>query len=88
MKCDEENNKTINKRDFPQPWPFFREELLARLDADPKTKINPQHYSESELNQIKPVFVSRMPKRRNGGALHQETIRSAKISEKSVKCCS
>lgn len=79
MKLNKENMNSENKPDFPQPWPNFRTEVWERLYADPATKINPQHYCKSELAHTKPVFISRMPKRRNGGALHQETIRSAKF---------
>jgi CRISPR-associated endonuclease Csn1 len=31
-------------------------------------------YSEADLNALKPLFVSRAPQRRNGGAAHKDTI--------------
>jgi CRISPR-associated endonuclease Csn1 len=72
---------------FPKPWDNFRDELLARLSPDPKTVIRadlfPQYDTEA-LSAIKPVWVSRAPKRRNFGALHEETIRSAKLIDKGL----
>lgn len=56
---------------FPEPWPHFRKELLARLSPDPATQY-------SALEGVQPVRVSRAPVRRGSGAAHQETIRSAK----------
>lgn len=56
---------------FPEPWPHFRKELLARLSPDPVA----QHPA---LEGVPPIRVSRAPTRRGLGAAHQETIRSAK----------
>lgn len=65
---------------FPQPWLHFREEVMARLSPNPREQLAErfQAYDADALKAIKPVIVSRAPKRRNRGALHQETIRSAK----------
>lgn len=75
------------KEHFPEPWPHFGREVEARLSPDPRTRIEtggfPQ-YNGDTLNALKPVWVSRAPKRRNGGALHQETIRSAKLLDKGL----
>ncbi|EJY56056.1 HNH endonuclease [Alicyclobacillus hesperidum URH17-3-68] len=63
-----------------EPWPFFRDELLARLSDDPSKNIRAiglLTYSETE--QIDPIFVSRMPTRKVTGAAHKETIRSPRI---------
>ena len=72
---------------FPKPWDNFRDELLARLSTDPKAAIVPEffpQYSAEDIVTLKPVWVSRAPKRRSGGALHQETIRSAKFLDKGL----
>ena len=65
---------------FPEPWSGFREELLARLSPDPDTEIRalglPGYDSQAA---IRPVFVSRMPRRKVTGAAHKETIRSGKV---------
>lgn len=64
---------------FPNPWPHFRQELIARLNLDDQMQLHEQlrsfgTYDEDELNAVKPLFVSRAPQRRNGGAAHKETI--------------
>ncbi len=69
------------KRDpFPKPWERFRQELEARLDpVDPRHRIDLLKLSSYESDEeIKPVFVSRMPKHKVTGAAHAETIRSSK----------
>ncbi len=60
---------------FPEPWPHFRHELLARLSPNPSSalEILPGY---GEVADIQPVRVSRAPTRRGLGAAHQETIRS------------
>ena len=67
---------------FPKPWDNFRDELIARLTPKPEQVITadqfPQ-YSAIDIQAIKPIWVSRAPKRRNNGAIHQETIRSKKF---------
>ena len=72
---------------FPQPWPHFREEVLARLSKDGKTyqtkdgelkNYDFANYNEGEVSQVKSILVSRAVKRRAGGAVHQDTVRSIK----------
>lgn len=64
---------------FPDPWPYFRHELEARLKIDSPELLREEmarlgSYSEEELATLKPLFVSRAPQRRNGGAAHKDTI--------------
>lgn len=64
---------------FPRPWKHFRAELLDRLNTDTpdelRAKLKPLGtYSTDDLEEIRPLFVSRAPQRRSGGALHKETI--------------
>src|SRR5574343_904291 len=64
---------------FPDPWPYFRHELEARLKIDSLELLREEmarlgSYSEEELATLKPLFVSRAPQRRNGGAAHKDTI--------------
>lgn len=66
---------------FPTPWPNFRAEALARVFATSPVVLRQDiqalgTYSQAELAALEPLFVSRAPKRRNGGAGHMETIRS------------
>jgi CRISPR-associated endonuclease Csn1 len=72
------------KEHFPDPWPGFRHELKARLGLDedikddlPKLRAAMESlgtYPSEELDALKPLFVSRAPQRRNGGAAHKDTI--------------
>ena len=65
---------------FPKPWERFRQELEARLNPiDPRHQIDLLKLSTYESDEeIKPVFVSRMPNHKVTGAAHAETIRSRK----------
>lgn len=60
------------KLHFPEPYPHFRQELLARLSPNPEAQFD---FGEQPPS---PVRVSRAPLRRGTGSAHQETIRSAK----------
>lgn len=64
---------------FPDPWPHFRQELEARLHIDDVAELRAQlemfgTYPAEALDALRPVFVSRAPQRRNGGAAHKDTI--------------
>lgn len=64
---------------FPDPWPYFRHELEARLKIDSPELLREEmarlgSYTDEELAALKPLFVSRAPQRRNGGAAHKDTI--------------
>ncbi len=72
---------------FPSPWPHFRDELLARLNTDAhdelRAKLEPfGTYPPEALEELRPLFVSRAPQRRNSGAAHLETIYSAPTADK------
>lgn len=69
---------------FPEPWPHFRNELEARLKIDDPALLRTEmerlgSYPPEALDAVKPLFVSRAPQRRNGGALHEATLRSPKL---------
>lgn len=64
---------------FPDPWPHFRQELEARLKLDDANELRAQleifdSYPPEALAAVRPLFVSRAPQRRNGGAAHKDTI--------------
>ena len=72
------------KEHFPDPWSDFRHELEARLFTDDPAHLRTAveglgTYSPDTLDALKPLFVSRAVQRRQGGALHQDTIRSARL---------
>ena len=67
---------------FPLPYPEFRTELDARLFDDPVSvleKLNLPNYTQQEIQQLKPVFVSRMTNKKITGAAHEETIKSPRL---------
>lgn len=64
---------------FPRPWNYFRDELLARLKIDDPALLRAEierlgTYPPEALETLRPLFVSRAPQRRNGGAAHMDTI--------------
>jgi CRISPR-associated endonuclease Csn1 len=64
---------------FPEPWPHFRDELQARLHEDDASKLREKisalgTYPGEALADLKPLFVSRAPQRRNSGAAHKDTV--------------
>lgn len=66
---------------FPTPWPHFRDELKLRLNVDDTAMLRSEMekfgtYSPEALDALQPLFVSRAPQRRNGGAAHKDTIYS------------
>lgn len=66
---------------FPNPWPHFRDELKLRLNVDDPALLRREvekfgTYSPETLCELQPLFVSRAPQRRNGGAAHKDTIYS------------
>lgn len=61
---------------FPMPYPYFKAEIDMLCSEDPSVELrrNPlPNYATDE--HIEPVFVSRMPKHKNTGAAHEDTIR-------------
>ena len=66
---------------FPLPYPNFRKELDIRMLNDPKRVLRTgllSNYSENDIAEVKPCFVSRAPRHKVTGAAHQDTIRSGK----------
>ncbi len=75
--CDE-----AQRDRFPKPWPLFHQELEARLSPDPRHEITRLHLFTYESDEeLRPVFVSRMPNHKVTGPAHAETIRSGKGGE-------
>ena len=66
---------------FPMPYPTFRKELEIRLSNSPSEYLKEiilPNYEGIDPDDIKPVFVSRMPKRKAKGAAHKDTLKSPK----------
>ncbi len=86
MVVDESTGEVI--RQFPYPWPNFRNELEARVSDDPERLIRELKLPMYELGMIpipeKPIFVSRVPQRKITGAAHKETIKSSKALDQGL----
>lgn len=90
METGEIANKAMFDRlekHFPSPWPHFRQELLARLNQNDAVALRTEvenfgTYSQYALEELRPLFVSRAPQRRNNGAAHLDTIYSAPTADK------
>lgn len=72
-----------------EPWPKFREELMARMsdneNMDDLKNGKFFNYDDIDIEKIKPIFVSRMPERKITGKAHKDTMRSKKFIEKGYK---
>lgn len=84
FKRREEYASTLLKREgerFPEPWEGFTRELEARMVQDPEKlklaleSLSHSSYDEQFINRVKPIFISRMPKRSVKGRIHEDTIR-------------
>lgn len=72
-------------KQFPEPWPGFRQELLARLSPNPDKEVRALRLPNYDSDEkIRPVFVSRMPRRKVTGAAHEATIRSPRPEQRVV----
>lgn len=73
-------------RKFPYPWQGFRKELEARLMPDPARALLdlrlPFYLESDHLENVRPLFVSRMPRRKVTGAAHKDTIKSGRELDK------
>ena len=76
----------LSSKYFPQPWDNFGKEVMKRtLNTDIATLQNElrglENYDDEFRLSIKPIFVSRMPRRKATGSAHKETIRSPKLKD-------
>jgi len=76
---DRETGEVIHG--FPQPWEFFRQEVMTRVFSDdPVSELAEKLDSRPEAVHefVTPLFVSRAPHRKVTGQGHKATISSAK----------
>jgi len=76
----------LSSKYFPQPWDNFGKEVMKRtLNTDITTLQNElrglDNYDEDFRLSVKPIFVSRMPRRKAAAQAHKETIRSPKVKD-------
>lgn len=77
---DVDEYKEIRKDILPRPWRGFSEELKLRLSDNPLEELKKlpiETYNEEFIKEnVKPIFVSRVPFRKISGKLFKETIYS------------
>ena len=76
----------LSSKYFPQPWDNFGKEVMKRtLNTDITTLQNElrglDNYDEEFRLSVKPIFVSRMPRRKATAQAHKETIRSPRVKD-------
>ena len=80
---DEQTGEVL--KEFPYPWSQFRQEVDARMGSNPTQAVLdrklPFYYLSGEPIDLKPIFVSRVPRRKVTGAAHKDTVRSAVMLE-------
>ncbi len=83
-----QNNYSIDIT-IKEPWPYFREEVEARMeDIDNNGELyalkhgNFRNYDDIDIENIRPIFISRMPERKITGRAHKDTMRSKKFIER------
>ena len=75
------------KTRIPQPWEFFRQEVMIRVFSDnPLAELAEKLDARPEAAHewVLPLFVSRAPNRKMTGQGHLETVRSAKRLDEGV----
>ena len=76
----------LSSKYFPQPWDNFGKEVMKRtLNTNITTLQNElrglDNYDEDFRLSVKPIFVSRVPRRKAAAQAHKETIRSPKVKD-------
>ena len=76
----------LSSKYFPQPWDNFGKEVMKRtLNTNITTLQNElrglDNYDEDFRLSVKPIFVSRMPRRKATAQAHKETIRSPRVKD-------
>lgn len=91
---DPEYGELLSQADFdekyaptlPEPWPQYRRELEARMGDTPMEDLERLHLPTYDPDEeVRPIFVSQMPRRKVTGAAHLETIWSKKEEGSLIK---
>lgn len=82
---------------FPEPWDKFRKELEIRSSIETKERMEDvikaekimSYYEHDDgidrFEDLEPIFISRMPRRKVKGEVHKETIRGLKKENGIIK---
>lgn len=81
-----QENESIEKALFPQPYPCFREEVVYRVYELDKQRLHEQlsdlpQYRGVQLSEIKPLFISHHFESKVSGKLHAATYYGMKEAE-------
>lgn len=82
--------ETVNKfgKNYQMPYETFKSELELRIASDlmeRKAELLKLGYSSEELDEVRPLNVSRMVNHKVTGAIHKQTIRSKKLINEDSK---
>lgn len=70
-----------------EPYRGFSDELAARCmenESAMHDRLIALGIDEDSVAEVRPIFVSRMPKRKGKGPIHKETIQSAKYIDRGI----
>ncbi len=75
---------------FPEPWDKFRKELDIRANCKTKERIieclkTEKIYTYEDYEDVRPIFISRMPRRKVKGMAHLDTIRGFRKKDGQLK---
>lgn len=86
---NKEQYEAENGSNFPEPWPKFRKELDIRTTCKTKARMEECLLTEEifydDYDDVKPIFISRMPRRKITGQAHLDTIRGLRKSDEGLK---
>lgn len=83
---NKDTGEFVELKQFPQPYPGFREELEIRSIQNEELMHEALRKSKlvryNDIDSVKPIFVSRMPRRKVTGAAHKDKIRGIRKYDK------
>lgn len=96
LETGEIMNKAEYEKDngtyFPEPWTNFRKELDIRTSCNTKERmiecLNAENIYYDNYEDVKPIFVSRMPRRKVKGEAHEATIKRIIKTDDGIKMLS
>lgn len=85
-----EKYEELNGIRFPEPWINFTKELEIRTECKTKERMIElleanKIYTYEDYDDVKPIFVSRMPRRKIKGEAHKDTVRGLKVEDGIIK---
>lgn len=80
------HNESIEKAIFPEPYPYFKDEVIYRVYELEKDRLHEQlsglpQYLNVNLEEIEPIFVSHHTSSKASGRMHKATFYGVKEVE-------